>query len=111
MRRGLKAGAKWQDDDLVFPNTVGKPINAGNFYRRNFQPLLKRAALEGEGFTIHSLRHKFATTLAAKNVNPSTAQKLLGHSDVRMTLAIYTRHRWYAGRGYRHDLRGVFLSL
>jgi integrase len=38
----------------------------------------------------HSLRHTFATTLAAKGVHPSTAQKMLGHSDIRMTLAIYT---------------------
>jgi integrase len=36
------------------------------------------------------LRHTFATTLADKGVHPSTAQKMLGHSDIRMTLAIYT---------------------
>jgi integrase len=70
----------------VFPNTVGKPMNAGNLYRREFQPLLERAGLADEGFTIHSLRH----TLAEKGVHPSTAQKMLGHSDIRMTLAIYT---------------------
>jgi integrase len=40
--------------------------------------------------TIHSPRHTFATTLAEKGVHPSTAQKMLGHSDIRMTLAIYT---------------------
>jgi integrase len=86
----LQAGARWQDHDLVFPNTVGKPMNAGNLYRRGFQPLLERAGLTDEGFTIHSLRHTFATTLADKGVHPSTAQKMLGHSDIRMTLAIYT---------------------
>jgi integrase len=86
----LKAGDMWHDDNLVFPNIIGKPMNAGNFYRREFQPLLLRAGLAGEGFTFHSLRHTFATTLAAKGVNPATAQKMLGHSDIRMTLAIYT---------------------
>jgi site-specific recombinase XerD len=40
---------------------------------------------------IHSLRHTFAATLGEKGVHPSTAQKMLGHSDIRMTLAIYTR--------------------
>jgi integrase len=30
------------------------------------------------------------STLAEKGVHPSTAQKMLGHSDIRMTLAIYT---------------------
>ncbi len=65
-------------------------MNAGNLYRREFQPLLKRAGLADEGFTIHSLRHTFATALAENGVHPSTAQKMLGHSDIRMTLAIYT---------------------
>jgi integrase len=46
--------------------------------------------LAEEGFIFHSLRHTFATTLADKGVHPSTAQKMLGHSDIRMTLAIYT---------------------
>jgi integrase len=86
----LRAGSRWQDHNLVFPNTVGKPMNAGNLYRREFQPLLKKAGLANEGFTIHSLRHTFATTLADKGVHPSTAQKMLSHSDIRMTLAIYT---------------------
>jgi hypothetical protein len=65
-------------------------MNAGNFYRREFQPLLEKVGLADEEFTLHSLRHTFATTLAAKGVHPSTAQKMLGHSDIRMTLAIYT---------------------
>jgi integrase len=64
--------------------------HSGNLCRREFQPLLERAGLTDEGFTIHSLRHTFATTLADKGVCPSTAQKMLGHSDIRMTLAIYT---------------------
>ena len=86
----LQAGSRWQDHNLVFPNTLGNPMNAGNLYRREFQPRLEKAGLAGEGFTIHSLRHTFATTLAEKGVHPSTAQKMLGHSDIRMTLAIYT---------------------
>jgi integrase len=80
----------YEDNNLVFHNTISKPMNAGNLYRREFQPLLAKAGLAGEGFTFHSLRHTFATTLAAKGVYPSTAQKMLGHSDIRMTLAIYT---------------------
>ena len=87
----LKAGELWEDNYLVFPNTLGKPMNAGNFYRRGFQPLLERAGLADEELTFHSLRHTFATTLADKGIHASTAQKMLGHSDIRMTLASYTR--------------------
>ena len=86
----LKVGERWCDDDLVFPNSVGRPINPSNLYRRGFRPLLSKACLGDEGFTFHSLRHTFATTLAERGVHPATAQKLLGHKDIRMTLAIYT---------------------
>jgi integrase len=86
----LKVGERWEDNGLVFPNIVGRLMNPSNLYRREFQPLLERAGLAGKGFTFHSLRHTFATTLAANGVHPSTAQKLLGHKDIRMTLAIYT---------------------
>ena len=37
----LRAGEVWEDNNLIFPNTIGKPMNAGNFYRREFQPLLE----------------------------------------------------------------------
>jgi integrase len=107
----LKAGAKWHDNDLVFPNTQGKPMNAGNLYRREFQPLLQRAGLADQGFTIHSLRHTFATTLAAKNVNPGTAQRLLGHSDVRMTLAIYTHATFDMQDEAMEAISGAFSNL
>jgi integrase len=86
----LRTGDLWEDNGFVFPNTIGRPMSAGNFYRREFLPLLESAGLADEGFTFHSLRHTFATTLAAKGVSPATAQKMLGHSDIRMTLGIYT---------------------
>ena len=60
-------------------------LACADVYRRDFMPLLERARLAGEGFTIHSLRHTFATTLAEKGVHPSTAQKMLGHSCVRIS--------------------------
>lgn len=71
----LQTGSRWKDHGLVFTSTLGKPMNARNFYRREFQPLLERAGLANEGGTIYSLRHTFATTLAEKGVHPSTAQK------------------------------------
>ena len=51
---------------------------------------MERADLGDEGFTFHSLRHTFATTLAERGVHPATAQKLLGHKEIGMTLRIYT---------------------
>ena len=50
----------------------------------------KSAAWERTRRTPERRSSTFATTLAVKGVHPSTAQKMLGHSDIRMTLAIYT---------------------
>jgi len=44
----------------------------------------------GGPISLHTaIRPTFATTLADKGIHPSTAQKMLGHSDIRITLAIY----------------------
>ena len=54
-------------------------------------PLEERAALPDEKLTIHSLWHTFATTRAEEDTHPPTAWKMLVHSEIRMTCAIYTR--------------------
>ena len=38
----------------------------------------------------HSLRHTFGTLLAKSNVMPQVAQKLMRHSDINLTMGIYT---------------------
>jgi integrase len=61
-----------------------------------FQPLpatrkALRKVLLPHGVTIHSLRHTYAYLLKSKGVHVTTAQRLLGHSDPKVTLAIYTQ--------------------
>jgi len=36
------------------------------------------------------MRHTFATLLARNGVLPATAQKLMRHSDIRLTMNTYT---------------------
>ena len=50
-----------------------------------------KKVLEPHGITIHSLRHTYAYLLKSKGVHVTTAQRLLGHSDPKVTLAIYTQ--------------------
>lgn len=45
---------------------------------------------QGRTVDVHSLRHTFATLLARKGVLPATAQKLMRHSDIRLTMNVYT---------------------
>jgi integrase len=66
----LRVGELWEDQDLVFPNRAGKPINPSNFYHRGFKVLLKKARLGNRGFTFNSLRHTFATELFRRGKHP-----------------------------------------
>jgi integrase len=62
---------------------------------RIFNRVLERAKiprvdLEGGKLDIHALRHTFASRLCRAGVGLVHAQNLLGHSDPRLTAAIYT---------------------
>lgn len=53
--------------------------------RRIFARLLTRAGLAEEGFTLHSMRHSYATMLVQAGVDLGTIRDLLGHSDISVT--------------------------
>jgi integrase len=44
----------------------------------------------GRKVVLHSLRHSLATLLAASNVPPAIAMKIMRHRDIRLTLQAYT---------------------
>lgn len=73
--------------DLVFPNTIGGPMELNHFRRREFCPLLEKAGLPRIRF--HDLRHTVATLLFAQRINPKVVSELLGHSDIAITLGLY----------------------
>jgi integrase len=54
-------------------------------------PKTLRKVLKPYGVTIHSLRHSYAYLLKQQGVHVTTAQRLLGHSDPRITMGIYTQ--------------------
>ena len=54
-------------------------------------PRTLRKVLKPYGVTIHSLRHTYAYILKKQGIHVTTAQRLLGHSDPKVTLAVYTR--------------------
>ena len=88
LEKRLGLGSAWHDDDLVFANEVGRPIEVGNLLRRSFWPLLGRAHLPRIRF--HDLRHTAATLMLGKGVHPKVVSEMLGHAQVAVTLDLYS---------------------
>ena len=82
-----KAGNKWQDHDLVFSNDYGEYVSPKYLWSK-FKALLKEAKLPNIRF--HDLRHSAATLLLTMGVHLKVVQELLGHSQISMTLDIYS---------------------
>jgi integrase len=79
----------WEDNGLVFPDQVGRPMNASNLATRSFKPLLERAGLP-ETVRVHDLRHTCATILFQLGHHPKKVQELLGHANIGITLDTYS---------------------
>ena len=75
--------------EFVFCNTIGKPLSPSNLVNRSFKPLLERAGLKSRRF--HELRHTAATLLLSEGVHPKVVQELLGHSQIAITMDIYSQ--------------------
>ncbi len=84
----LRLGTLWKDQDLVFANRTGAPLDVGNLTNYSFRPLLERAELPRIRF--HDLRHTCATLLLSRNVNPKIVQEMLGHANISETMDTYS---------------------
>jgi len=78
---------KWDDLDLVFPNSRGRYLRADKVLLE-FKRVLNAAGLPER--RLHDLRHTYATDLYAADVHPRSVQELLGHSRLDMTNDLYT---------------------
>jgi integrase len=81
------AGDQWQEHDLVFPSRTGKPYPPNNLYKK-YKAHLNAAGLPDR--TFHSLRHTAASFMVSMNVHPKVAAKILGHTDIKTTMEIYS---------------------
>lgn len=83
----LKAGDKYQNNDLVFCTDIGRPIEARNLIRV-FHRIRDKLGFSKD-LTVHSLRHTFATRLLEERIDLKTVSELLGHKDISTTGNIY----------------------
>lgn len=73
--------------DFVFLSKKGVPLKNSSLDEQ----LAKIAReLKIEKFSMHTFRHTFATRCIEAEVNPKTLQTILGHSDISLTLNLYT---------------------
>lgn len=77
----------WEEHDFVFSTPLGRYIHPNTLYAR-FKAVLKKADLPDIRF--HDLRHSAATLLLSNGVHPKVVQEILGHSQISMTLDIYS---------------------
>ncbi len=87
LEQRLKVGDAWENRDLVFPDLHGGYFNS-NYLLRMFKKLLQEAGVPH--MHIHDLRHSAATILLGMGVNMKVIQELLGHSDIAITLGLYS---------------------
>lgn len=110
------------DNEPVSLTPRGKPHNL-NTRKGAWKILINRANIEagcaeykgqaippyriGDDLVQYCLRHEFCTELARQQVDIRIAQKLMGHSDVKMTANIYTNLEEEDIVGVARDLPGV----
>ena len=82
----MVAGERWQDHDLVFPSTIGTPMDRDRL-RRRYKRLLKMAGLPVIRF--HDLRHTAATLMLNNNIPVIVVSRRLGHAQPSITLDVY----------------------
>ncbi|MFH1140395.1 MAG: site-specific integrase [Chloroflexota bacterium] len=76
----------YEDNDLLFPGPLGRPLDA-SVLTRNFEHSTRKAGYPG--VRLHDLRHFHAMTLIAAKVHPRVVQERLGHASAAFTMQVY----------------------
>jgi integrase len=101
---------------LIFQAPQGGPLRYSNWRRRVWIAAVTTAGFTGNGRSaktaeipgFHDLRRANATELVAAGVDIKTAQFRLGHSDPRLTLAIYASATSAADRAAANERGDCF---
>jgi integrase len=83
----LALGPAWQNLGLVFTSTVGTASSRA-IWPDYFDQLMNQARLRPLRF--HDLRHTCASLLLAQGVPPRVVMDVLGHSQLSITMDLYS---------------------
>lgn len=82
------AGEKWTESGMLFTTGNGTPISPRNLIR-HFKEVLETVGLPEIRFHDFS-RHTHATLLLQAGVHPKVVQERLGHSQISLTMDVYS---------------------
>jgi integrase len=81
-------GALWHESGLVLSTLLGMPVDPRNFHRA----FKERAVKAGVPVTtVHATRHACASLLVALDVHPRVALQILRHSQIAVTMEVYSQ--------------------
>ncbi|TYP86958.1 tyrosine-type recombinase/integrase [Blastococcus xanthinilyticus] len=83
----ITAGSLWEDDDLVFAQANGRPIERKSDWQA-WKALLHEAGVRD--VRLHDGRHTAATLLLSEGVHPRVVMEVLGHAQMRTTTDTYS---------------------
>lgn len=92
IKKGKTGSVK--NDDFVFLSRANKPFHQtalNDAINRIIKSCNQECGCEVlPHFSCHTLRHTFATRMCEKGVNMKVVQDILGHTDISITMNIYT---------------------
>ena len=87
----LAAGRKWEDNDLVFCTSLGRPLDRGNVGRA-FKVICQKAGIaDADKRVPYEMRHTYASIVHDSGVPAEEVAQQLGHSRTAVFELVY-RH-------------------
>ena len=83
----LTAGESWKESGLIFTTSVGTVVEPRNL-SRTFEQLVQQSGVRRIRF--HDLRQTGASLLLAQGVSPRVVMDVLGHSQLSITMDLYS---------------------
>lgn len=87
MEQTLRLGTPWNTINLVFPNSVGGPMEPA-VVNRALKRHVAKARIDRH-VRVHDLRHTCGSLMHQNGVASKEIQEILGHEDIQTTLNLY----------------------
>ena len=105
LEQRLKAGSAWEKGEYVFSTSLGTPLDKSNI-NRTIHRICKTEGIKP--FSVHVLRHTFATRGLEAGIDLKVMQEILGHASLAMTADTYSHVMPDKKKENMEKLKGMF---